>query len=79
MGLTALDVDPANPNDLETWQTVSSWSIPAIFGEEGDSCLLGALTLEALGFSLDPLRRELNPLPMLLAAQLPWVAAPQSR
>jgi len=39
-----------------------------VFGEEGDSTLLGALTLEALGLSLDPLRRELKPMPMMLAA-----------
>lgn len=38
-----------------------------IFGEEGDAVLLGALTLEALGLSLDPLRRELRPLPLILA------------
>lgn len=38
-----------------------------IFGEEGDMQLLGAFTLEALGLGLDPLRRELVPLPMLLA------------
>ncbi len=38
-----------------------------IFGEEGDSVLLGAFTLEALGLVLDPLRRELKPLPMVLA------------
>lgn len=38
-----------------------------IFGEQGDSTLLGAFTLEALGLSLDPLRRELKPLPMILA------------
>jgi len=38
-----------------------------IFGEEGDYTLLGALSLEALGLSLDPLRRELKPLPMMLA------------
>lgn len=38
-----------------------------IFGEEGDSNLLGAFTLEALGLSLDPLRRELRELPMMLA------------
>ena len=37
-----------------------------IFGEEGDSVLLGAFTLEALGLALDPLRRELHPLPMIL-------------
>jgi clan AA aspartic protease len=39
-----------------------------IFGEEGDHALLGAMTLEGLGLGLDPLRRELLPLPMILAA-----------
>jgi clan AA aspartic protease len=38
-----------------------------IFGEVGDSTLLGAFTLEALGLMLDPLKRELKPIPMLLA------------
>lgn len=38
-----------------------------IFGESGDSVLLGVFTLEALGLVLDPLRRELKPLPMFLA------------
>ncbi|RJP34943.1 MAG: aspartyl protease [Candidatus Omnitrophota bacterium] len=38
-----------------------------IFGEEGDHILLGAFTLEALGLALDPLRRELKPLPMISA------------
>ena len=38
-----------------------------IFGETGDANLLGAFTLEALGFALDPLKRELRPLPMMLA------------
>ena len=40
-----------------------------IFGEKGDSNLLGAFTLEALGRSLDPLKRKLSPLPMILAVQ----------
>jgi clan AA aspartic protease len=40
-----------------------------IFGEEGDSLLLGAFTLEALALALDPLKRELKPLPMILARQ----------
>jgi hypothetical protein len=31
------------------------------------SVLLGVFTLEALGLVLDPLRRELKPLPMVLA------------
>lgn len=38
-----------------------------IFGEADDSTLLGAFTLEALGLMLDPLKRELKPLPMILA------------
>lgn len=38
-----------------------------IFGEPDDSTLLGAFTLEALGLSLDPLKRELKPLPMIIA------------
>lgn len=37
-----------------------------IFGEQGDSPLLGAATLEGFGLILDPFRRELKPLPMLL-------------
>jgi len=44
---------------------------PVIFGEKGDSILLGTITLEALGYMLDPLRRELRPLPMLLVPQQP--------
>jgi hypothetical protein len=40
-----------------------------VFGEPDDYCLLGALSLEALGLSLDPLRRELVPMPMILAHQ----------
>ncbi len=39
---------------------------PVIFGEKGDSSLLGAVTLEALGLMLDPLRREIRSLPMVL-------------
>ena len=37
-----------------------------IFGENGDSNLLGAMTLEALGLALDPIGRRLIELPMLL-------------
>jgi predicted aspartyl protease len=38
---------------------------PVIFGKKG-IFLLGATTLEALGMILDPIRRELKPLPMVL-------------
>jgi clan AA aspartic protease len=41
---------------------------PVIFGEKQDSVLLGTLSLEALGMMLDPMKRELRPLPMLLAS-----------
>ena len=40
---------------------------PVIFGESDDATLLGALTLESLGVMIDPFKRELRPLPMLLA------------
>ncbi|MEX2316605.1 MAG: aspartyl protease family protein [Pirellulales bacterium] len=42
-----------------------------IFGEEGDSELLGAFTLESLGLTLDPLKRELRPMPMILGGYRP--------
>ncbi len=44
---------------------------PVIFGEEGDSVLMGSVSLESLGFMLDPLKRQLRPLPMLLASLHP--------
>ena len=44
---------------------------PVIFGEKGDSTLLGTVSLEALGLLLDPIRRELRPLPMVLGAHEP--------
>ena len=40
---------------------------PVIFGEEGDEPLLGAITLESMGLILNPFRRELIPMRMLLA------------
>lgn len=39
---------------------------PVIFGDKEDIYLLGVVTLESLGLILDPIRRELKPLPMLL-------------
>lgn len=38
---------------------------PVVFGEKG-ILLLGAVSLESLGVILDPINRELKPLPMLL-------------
>jgi aspartyl protease family protein len=40
---------------------------PVVFGEQGDAVLLGAVTLESLGFVLDAVRRDLLPLPMVVA------------
>lgn len=39
---------------------------PVIFGEKGDSALLGTVSLESLGLMLDPMKRVLRPLPMVL-------------
>lgn len=39
---------------------------PVIFGESGDAALLGVVTLEAVGLTLDPIRRILRPLPLIL-------------
>ena len=40
---------------------------PVVFGRRQDACLLGAVTLEALGLRLDPLRRQLRPLKLMIA------------
>lgn len=40
---------------------------PVIFGEEGDEPLLGATTLESIGLILDPFKRRLIPMRMVLA------------
>jgi hypothetical protein len=39
---------------------------PVIFGEEDDAALLGSVSLESLGLVLDPMKRVLRPLPMVL-------------
>jgi clan AA aspartic protease len=39
---------------------------PVIFGEEDDAALLGTVSLESLGLILDPMKRVLRPLPMVL-------------
>ena len=44
---------------------------PVIFGKKQDSTLLGSISLEAVGMMLDPMKRELRPLPMLLVSQTP--------
>ena len=44
---------------------------PVIFGENGDSALLGTVSLKALGLLLDPIRRELRPLTMVLGSHNP--------
>jgi hypothetical protein len=44
-----------------------SGAAPVVFGRRGDAPLLGVVTLEALGLSLDPLRRRLRPLRLMIA------------
>jgi clan AA aspartic protease len=47
-----------------TWRDKTR-TVPVIFGEK-NVYLLGATTLESLGLILDPLSREIKPLPMLI-------------
>jgi aspartyl protease family protein len=44
---------------------------PVIFGERDDAALLGTVSLESLGLILDPMKRILRPLPMVLGAIRP--------
>lgn len=39
---------------------------PVVLGEEGDQPVLGVVTLEILGLILDPFKRELRPMRMML-------------
>ena len=41
---------------------------PVIFGEAGDMALLGTVSLESLGLMLDPMKRVLRPMPMILGS-----------
>ena len=41
---------------------------PVIFGEDDDVALLGTVSLESLGLILDPMKRVLRPLPMVLGS-----------
>ena len=41
-------------------------SAPVIFGEKGDDPLLGVTTLESIGLVLNPFKRELYPMRMLM-------------
>jgi len=44
---------------------------PVIFAEPGDAALLGAVSLESLGYVLDAIRRDLVPMPMVVALAPP--------
>ena len=39
---------------------------PVVYGEEGDTALLGATTLESIGLVLNPFTRTLHPMRMLM-------------
>ncbi len=41
---------------------------PVVYGEEGDTALLGATTLESIGLVLNPFTRTLHPMRMSMAA-----------
>jgi clan AA aspartic protease len=45
-------------------------SAPVIFGEKGDEPLLGATALESIGLVLNPFKRELYPMRMMIARSM---------
>jgi len=59
-----------------TFQEQSATCV-VLFGEEGDSTLLGVTTLENLGLIFDPIRQKIMSLPMLLADVRRLFEAPQ--
>ena len=40
--------------------------VPVVFAEEGDTSVLGATTLEALGYEVDPVTKKLKPVELLM-------------
>jgi len=42
------------------------WLTNIIFGEEGDNEVLGVTTLEQLGLHVDPVKKEIKPMPLYL-------------
>jgi predicted aspartyl protease len=56
-----------------------SGGAPVIFGEPGDAWLLGVLSLESLGLLLDPFKRELRPMRLVLYAAQMADALPASQ
>lgn|GEM_PF-3718920 len=42
-----------------------SGAVPVAFGGRGEPVLLGATTLEILGFTVDPIEQKLVPRPLL--------------
>ncbi|MEM3697348.1 MAG: hypothetical protein QXQ94_07605 [Candidatus Bathyarchaeia archaeon] len=40
--------------------------MPVIFGEKGDTSILGATSLESLGFQVDPVTKKLKPIEFLM-------------
>lgn len=61
------EVVKRKPRDALFFYGGQRGAAPVIFGEPGDATLLGAVSLEALGFVLDAIRRDLVPLPMVIA------------
>jgi hypothetical protein len=55
--------DRAPPESFEGRRGPST----VVFGRRGDACLLGMVALEELALSLDPLKRRLRPLRLMIA------------
>jgi hypothetical protein len=64
MGITTLEVEVANLAHPDVTERLRCRR--RHFREKGDATLLGALTLEALGLLLDPIKRALRPMQLIL-------------
>ena len=62
----------ASAGDLYVEYSGIGGPAPVIFGEKGDSNLLGASTLEALELILDPFKCELRPMTTTLMGASPF-------
>ena len=67
MGLTDTRLIDMTTIEREVGEAVFTYrgrtrTSPVMFGEEGDSILLGVMTLESLGLLLDPVKQEVRPM-----------------
>ena len=47
--------------------------VPIVFGEPEDTPIFGTITLESLGYQVDPVSKKLKPIELLMiSTDIPW-------